>query len=514
MKPTLFIPADTVARALGADEIAAALTPHAASITRTSSRALTWLEPLIEVGTATGRIAYGPITPNDIPDLLAAGFLTGAPHPLRIGAIESHPFLARQSRKTFCRAGLTDPLSLTDYKDHGGLKGLAAAQSLAPEKIIKQVEIAGLRGRGGAGFPTAIKWRTAAATRAPQRYLIANGDEGDSGSFADRLIMEGDPFLLIEGMIIAALAIGATAGIIYIRSEYPASIANLTAALATARAHHLLGPDFDIELRVGAGSYVCGEETALMESIEGRAGTVRAKPPLPAISGLYGMPTIINNVLTLAEVPRILAEGGESFRADGIGRSRGTMAVQLAGNIKHGGLIEVPFGITLEELIDDFGGGTASGRPVRAIQIGGPLGAWFPREIFHARLGYEEIAAEGGILGHGGIVVADDTVNMAQMARYAMEVCAIESCGKCTPCRIGSTRGVEILDRVIAGDASEIPLLEDLCETMQLGSLCALGGFTPNPVLSALKYFAGDFQDASFSEEKEAKRLLSVGGGL
>ncbi len=509
----IFVPSDALAIALGADDIADALQAGARDITivRTGSRGMAWLEPLIEVDTPAGRIGYGPVTLADVPDLLASGFLQAAPHNLCIGRPEQQPFLARQTRITFARAGITDPLSLTEYRDHGGLQGIARALRIGPGAIIEDVVQSGLRGRGGAGFPTGIKWRTTAATAAAQRYIVCNADEGDSGTFADRMIMECDPFLLIEGMIIAGIAVGATLGYIYLRSEYPRAIEVLTAAMLTARAEGLLGARvlgsefaFDIILRIGAGAYVCGEETSLLESIEGRAGQVRAKPPLPAISGLFGMPTVVNNVLSLAAIPDILAKGPAFYAQLGFGKSRGTMPVQLAGNIKHGGIVEVPFGITLGEIIHDFGGGTASGRPVRAAQVGGPLGAWFPPALFGTVFDYEAFTAAGGLIGHGGIVVVDDSTDMAQMARFAMEFCAIESCGKCTPCRIGSTRGVEVIDRIIAGNTQDIPLLRDLCETMKFGSLCALGGFTPYPVLSALDHFPQDFDRAIAPEDAAA----------
>jgi formate dehydrogenase iron-sulfur subunit len=416
--------------------------------------------------------------------------------------VDDIPWLKRQTRLTFARCGVVDPYSLTDYRAHGGYKGLERALSLGPDAVVEEVVQSGLRGRGGAGFPTGIKWRTVAQTAAAQKYIVCNADEGDSGTFADRMLMEGDPFVLIEGMTIAAIAVGATKGYLYIRSEYPHAIAAMNAALAIARKEGMLGAKvagsshaFDVEVRVGAGAYVCGEETSLLESIEGRRGIVRAKPPLPAHKGLFGHPTAINNVLSLASVPFILSEGAAQYRAFGWGRSRGTMPIQLAGNVKHGGLFETAFGTTLGELVDDIGGGTASGRPVRAVQVGGPLGAYFPRALFDTPFDYEAFAARDGLIGHGGVVVFDDTVNMAKQARFAMEFCAIESCGKCTPCRIGSTRGVEMMDRIIAGkDRSQsIEVIEDLCNTMKFGSLCALGGFTPYPVMSALKHFPEDF---------------------
>ncbi len=509
MSARVFIARDAGALAVGADEVAAALASAAArrgialEITRTGSRGLYWLEPLVEVATPAGRVAYGPVVAEDVDALLDVGLLQGGPHPLRLGLTDEIPWLKRQIRLTFARCGVIDPLLLEDYRRHGGYKALERALSLGPEAIIEEVVQSGLRGRGGAGFPTGIKWRTVAQTPGAQKYIVCNADEGDSGTFADRMLIEGDPFVLIEGMTIAAIAVGATEGYVYVRSEYPHAAATLEAALAIARREGLLGPKiagskyaFDLKLRVGAGAYVCGEETSLLDSLEGKRGIVRAKPPLPAHKGLLGCPTVINNVLSLASAPTILAHGAAAYRELGVSRSRGTMPIQLAGNVKYGGLFETAFGMTLGELVDCVGGGTASGRPVRAVQVGGPLGAYFPRGLFDTPFDYEAFAARDGLIGHGGIVVFDDSVDMAKQARFAMEFCALESCGKCTPCRIGSTRGAETLDRIINGDGAEqnIALVEDLCHTMKFGSLCALGGFTPYPVMSALTHFPEDFR--------------------
>jgi formate dehydrogenase iron-sulfur subunit len=508
MSIRVFVPGDAGALAVGADSVAASIERIAAErgasveIVRNGSRGLYWLEPLVEVATGSGRIAYGPVEAGDVARLFDDGFLEGKPGALFLGPTEDIPFLKRQTRLTFARCGVIDPRSLDDYRAHGGYKGLAQAVALTPTEIIARVKTSGLRGRGGAGFPTGIKWETAALAPGEQKYVVCNADEGDSGTFADRMLMEGDPFLLIEGMTIAGLAVGATKGFIYLRSEYPHAAAMTDTALATARRAGLLGDNvmgsgraFDLELRMGAGAYVCGEETALLDSLEGKRGQVRAKPPLPALKGLFGKPTIINNVLTFAAVPFILSEGAEAYRDYGMGRSRGTMPIQLAGNIRHGGLYETAFGVTLGELVNDIGGGTASGRPVKAVQVGGPLGAYFPPELFDTPFDYEAFIAKDGLIGHGGVVVFDDNVDMAEQARFAMEFCAIESCGKCTPCRIGSTRGVEVIDRIVAGEnvAANLVLIEELCETMRFGSLCALGGFTPFPVLSALHHFPEDF---------------------
>ena len=503
MTARLYISRDAASLAIGAEAVAAALADLPdVDIIRTGSRGLFWLEPMIEVATEQGRIAYGPVTPADIADLLAAGLLQGGQHPLCLGPTEEIPFLKRQSRLTFARCGIVDPLSFADYQTHGGLRGIARALAIGPQATVQEVLDSGLRGRGGAGFPTGIKWKTVADTPPGQKYIACNADEGDSGTFADRMLMEGDPFVVIEGMAIAGLATGATRGFVYIRSEYPHAIATLTLAIAIARRENLLGADilnsghaFDLEIRVGAGAYICGEETAMLESIEGKRGQVRAKPPLPAHKGLFGRPTVINNLVSLASVPIILAEGGAFYRDFGMGRSRGTMPIQLAGNIRHPGLFEAGFGLTLGELVNDIGGGTASGRPVRAVQVGGPLGAYFPPALFDTPFDYEAFAARDGLIGHGGIVVFDNTVNLAKQARFAMEFCAVESCGKCTPCRIGSTRGVEVIDRITAGIAPQanLTLLRDLCDTLKFGSLCALGGLTHTPVLSALNHFPEDF---------------------
>ena len=463
MSVTIYIPCDSGALALGAEKVAKAVEKEIsargldAKIVRNGSRGLYWLEPMVEVETDSGRVAYGPVSAKDVPSLFDAGLTSGGTHRLSLGNPEEIPFLAKQTRLTFARCGITDPLSLDDYKAHGGLKGLANAVATTPAEIVKTLIDSGLRGRGGAGFPTGIKWKTVMETVSDRKYVLCNADEGDSGTFADRMIMEGDPFVLIEGMAIAGIATGATKGFVYIRSEYPHAVATMTRAVEIARKNGVLGVSvlgspnaFDIEIRIGAGAYVCGEETSLMNSLEGKRGVVRAKPPLPAIQGLFGKPTVINNVISLASVPIIMDRGGEYYKDFGMGRSRGTIPIQIAGNVKHGGLFEAAFGLTLGEIVDDIGGGTATGRPVKAVQVGGPLGAYFPRALFDTPFDYEAFAAKDGLIGHAGIVVFDDTADMLKQARFAMEFCAIESCGKCTPCRIGSTRGVETLDKIAA----------------------------------------------------------------
>ncbi|MED5609663.1 NADH-quinone oxidoreductase subunit NuoF [Pseudomonas sp. JH-2] len=508
----LCVPRDSVARAVGAEQVAAALAREAErrqlplELRRTSSRGLYWLEPLVELEDADGRrLGFGPLAEQDVPGLLDALAADPAGHPLALGPVEDIPYLKSQQRLLFARAGITRPLSLEDYRAQGGFAGLERAMAMDTADVVAAVLDSGLRGRGGAAFPAGIKWRTVREAPATPKYVVCNADEGDSGTFADRMLMEGDPFLLVEGMAIAGLAVGASLGYIYVRSEYPDAIATLDQALAIARAAGYLGADvlgsgraFDLQVRVGAGAYICGEETALLDSLEGKRGVVRAKPPLPALQGLFGQPTLVHNVLTLASVPVILARGAQFYRDFGMGRSLGTMPFQLAGNVRHGGLVERAFGLTLRELVEGYGGGTASGRPLKAAQVGGPLGAWVPPAQFDTPLDYEAFAAMGAMLGHGGVVVADDSLDMARMARFALQFCAEESCGKCTPCRLGSTRGVEVVDRLIAAtDASareeQARLLTDLCDTMQYGSLCALGGMTSYPVTSALKHFPADF---------------------
>ena len=504
----VFVPMDSAALSMGANEVAKAISDQATksgldvSVVRNGSRGMLWLEPLVEVETEAGRVGYANVSADQIPDLIASGFLSGSSHDSCLGLVEELDFLKNQTRITFARVGVTDPLSLVDYEANGGLKGLRNAIAMTPAKIVDEVTESGLRGRGGAGFPAGIKWKTVLNTESDQKYICCNADEGDSGTFADRMLMEGDPFTLIEGMIIAGIAVGATQGLIYVRSEYPHAIDVLNQAIEIANESKILGDSvigsgfkFNLEVRVGAGSYVCGEETAMLESLEGKRGMVRAKPPIPALVGLFGKPTVINNVMTLAAVPMILADGAASYQSFGVDRSRGTQVFQLAGNILRGGIVELPFGITLGDLVNKVGGGTHSGRPVKTVQIGGPLGAYLGVESWDVPMGYESLAEVGGMLGHGGIVVFDDTVNMAKQARFAMEFCAEESCGKCTPCRIGSTRGVEVIDRIVAGEEQDknLELLEDLCEVMTDGSLCAMGGLTPLPVRSALKLFPADF---------------------
>ncbi|MBN9888553.1 formate dehydrogenase beta subunit [Salipiger abyssi] len=496
----IWVPMDSAAKALGADEVAEAIRAEAekrgveVEIARNGTRGMIWLEPLVEVETEAGRMAFGPMSPADVPALFEET------HPKALGLTEELDWMKRQTRLTFARCGVTDPLSLAEYEANGGLAGLRRALTMSGEEITDEVKLSGLRGRGGAGFPTGIKWDTVRMAHADRKYIVCNADEGDSGTFADRMIIEGDPFCLIEGMAIAGIGVGATMGYVYLRSEYPDAIAVLSRAIEIARDAGVLGTDvlgsgkaYDMEVRVGAGAYVCGEETSLLNSLEGKRGVVRAKPPLPALEGAFGKPTVVNNVISLATVPVIFEKGAEHYANFGLGRSKGTIPLQIAGNVRHGGLFETAFGMKLGAIVEDLGGGTASGRAVKAVQVGGPLGAYLSPDQFDTPFGYEEFDGQGALIGHAGLVVFDDSADMLGMARFAMEFCAVESCGKCTPCRIGAVRGVETLDRIAAGDAAAIPLLTDLCETMQDGSLCALGGFTPYPVMSALRLFPEEF---------------------
>jgi formate dehydrogenase iron-sulfur subunit len=505
----VYVPRDSSALSMGADRTAKAIQAEAAKrgvkveLIRNGSRGMFWLEPMIEVATNQGRVAYAPVQPEDVASLFDADFLNGGAHELNLGLTEEIPYFKKQQRLTFARIGITDPVSLEDYIAHDGYKGLQIALKMSGAEIVKEVTDSGLRGRGGAAFPTGIKWNTVLNAPAEQKYIVCNADEGDSGTYSDRMVMEDDPYVLIEGMTIAGVAVGATQGYIYLRSEYPHALRVLNEAISKANAAGYLGENicgsshtFHLEVRRAAGAYVCGEETSLLESLEGKRGLVRFKPPLPAIEGLFGKPTVVNNVISLATVPIIMDKGAKYYADYGMGRSRGTLPIQLAGNIKHGGLVELAFGITLRELLYDFGGGSATGKPIRAVQVGGPLGAYLPESQFDTPLDYEAFSKIWAVLGHGGIVAFDDSVDMAKMARYAFEFCAIESCGKCTPCRIGSTRGVEVIDKITTGKdhSKNIKLMRDLSDTMLNGSLCALGGMTPYPVLSALNHFPEDFQ--------------------
>jgi len=478
MSDRAWVPRESVAVALGATEVASSLSSSGTEVMRNGSRGLLWAEPMIEIEHDGRRTAFGPIGPDDVDGRQAH----------ELGVVDD--LLAGQQRLIFGNCGTYEPTSLDAYRAHGGFSAALGD----PQSVIDEMMTAGLRGYGGAGFPAHRKWQTAADTPADQRYIVANADEGDSGTFADRLIMEGDPFLLIEGMKITGHAIGATRGVIYLRSEYPVAAEILAEALRVAREDGILGAGFDIDLFIGAGAYICGEATSLLESLEGKRGEIRVKPPPMAVRGLFGKPTVVNNVLTLCAVPWIMRHGGAAYAEFGISPSTGTMPFQLAGNVKRGGLYELEFGVTLGELVEHWGGGTRSGRPVRAVQVGGPLGAYLTPEHFDVPMTYEALREIGADIGHGGVVVFDDSVDMAEQARYAFEFCAEESCGKCTPCRIGSVRGAELMQQIIdGGGADRFVVLNDLCEVMEGSSMCAMGSMTPKPVRSALQHFPEDF---------------------
>ena len=478
MNQALTVSTDSVALALGAKALIERLEGKGYRVTRAGSLGATSAEPTV----IRGEDVFTGVTDN--PDTA-------------IGLGSLSDLQAGQQRMVFGNCGTVHPLDIDAYKKAGGFSALSAS----PDAILDDVRISGLRGRGGAGFPAHIKWRTVADTTADRKYIVCNADEGDSGTFADRMILEGDPFLLIEGMSLAGKAVGATRGFIYLRSEYPVAASTLCAALKAAREHGYIGKDadFDIDLFVGAGAYICGEETSLLESLEGKRGMIRAKPPLPAVSGLFGKPTLVHNVITLCSVPWIIRNGGDAYAGLGRGASTGTMPFQLSGNIERGGLIEIPFGMPLGEFLENWTGGTRSGRPIRAVQIGGPLGAYLSPAEFDTPLTYEAMAAIGAGIGHGGIVVFDETLDLAEQAEYAFGFCEEESCGKCTPCRVGSVRGKETMRKIIAArnqghdNSADIELLEELCEVMTKASLCQMGGMTPIPVTSALKRFPGDF---------------------
>lgn len=499
MMRRLYIPQDTSARAVGADRLAKAWEKERdVEIVRTSSRGAFYLEPLVETDEPHGRIGWPNAAERDLSRILRGE--GGTP-------IEKIPFLARQTRVTFANAGVTRPLSLEDYRSHGGFEGLDAALRLAPEKIIEEMLVSKLRGRGGAAFPVGRKWQAAYETHADRKYVVANADEGDAGTYCDRMVMEGEPFRLIEGMLIAAYAIGATRGYIYCRYEYPAAARALWEAIRIMTEVGYLGEGalgrnaragggFTLEVFVGAGSYVCGEETALLQSLEGKRGMVQPKPPYPAVSGLYGKPTLISNVLTFATVPSILARGGAWHASLGTEHSKGTIALQIGGRVKQPGLAEVPFGLTLEEAIEEFGGGMATGARFKAVQVGGPLGSLFTKAGLKTRICYDEFSRAGAILGHGGIVVFDQETDMVELARHFMAFTADESCGVCTPCRVGSVRAREILDGFAQGRGrpGDLDLLADLGETMKQTSLCALGQRAPYPVLTAIEHFRKEFK--------------------
>jgi formate dehydrogenase iron-sulfur subunit len=488
----LYLSNDTSSQAVGAGHLAEQLRKRTdVEIIRTSSRGAFFLEPMIERDSPVGRVAWYNVVPEDLSHIVAG--TGGTP-------VDALPYFTKQTRHTFSNFGITEPLALDAYQSRGGFKGLEAARVMGAEAIIHELKVSRLRGRGGAAFPVWTKWEAALRAAGKEKYVVVNADEGDAGTYCDRMVMEGDPFRLIEGMLICAHVIGAAKGYIYCRQQYRAAARAIRIAVekvAELGLSKLNDRMFSIEVVLGAGSYVCGEETALLESLEGRRGVVRVKPPYPAVSGLYGRPTIVSNVLTFATVPTILTKGGAWYVSLGTEQSRGTIALQVGGRVKQPGLVEIPFGMTLRQVFDQFGGGMADGARLKAVQVGGPLGSLFPESKLDIPICYDAFAEAGAILGHGGIVIYDDETDMVDLARHFMAFTADESCGKCTPCRIGSVRGREILERVQAGGASEedLALLSDLGETMKTASLCALGGRAPYPILTAIEHFPDEFRN-------------------
>ncbi|TVR45740.1 MAG: NADH-quinone oxidoreductase subunit F [Planctomycetota bacterium] len=416
-----------------------------------------------------------------------------------------HPFFARQVRVVLAKSGYINPENIDEYFARGGYRSLAKALVMGSEQVIELIKASGLRGRGGAGFPTGLKWQFTrqafAKAGADEAYIICNGDEGDPGAYMDRSILEGDPHAVIEGMAIAALATGATKGIFYIRAEYPLAVERVEKAIMAARRAKVIGPKvlgtdfaFTCEVRLGAGAFVCGEETALIASIEGLRGTPRPRPPFPSVKGLWGKPTTINNVETLANIAPIMQRGAEWFAAMGTDKSKGTKVFALTGKIKHSGLIEVPMGMTLREIVEDIGGGVDTGKPVKAVQTGGPSGGMIPASAFDSPVSYEHLQELGSIMGSGGMIVLDEDDDVLSLACFYLEFCVEESCGKCAPCRVGGSQLLVVLKRIKAGDGKpeDIALIRRLATAMQKASLCGLGQTAPNPVLSVLRYFSDE----------------------
>jgi bidirectional [NiFe] hydrogenase diaphorase subunit len=413
------------------------------------------------------------------------------------------PFFEKQLRVATENMGRIDPESLDDYLERGGYEALRTVLAdMTSTQVREVVTESGLRGRGGAGYPTGLKWTTVAKAEGKQKYVICNADEGDPGAFMDRSVLESDPFRVLEGMAIAAFAVHATEGYIYCRAEYPLAVARLRNAIRLAQRAGYLGASiadtsfaFDVQIRLGAGAFVCGEETALIQSIEGKRGTPRPRPPYPAVSGLFGCPTLINNVETFASVPTIIRNGADWYGAIGVGKSRGTKVFALAGRVVNTGLVEVPMGMTLREIIDDIGGGIIDGRPFKAVQTGGPSGGCIPAEFLDTPVSYESLIELGSFMGSGGMIVMDDTSCMVDVARYFQDFCRDESCGKCVPCRVGTTQLWMLLDRICRGRADLVDLaqLERLAKVVQRGSLCGLGQGAPNPIFSTLRYFRDEY---------------------
>ncbi|MCG3208458.1 MAG: Electron transport complex subunit RsxC [Anaerolineae bacterium] len=475
---------------------------------QTGSLGASHREPVIEVAQNGDSTLYGPVTPERIAPLLDQHFGAGSrgvsPEWVisRRADRSDYPFLGKQVRVTTQLCGIIDPHSLDDYLAHDGYKALLEAIKMTPEAVVQAIKDSKLRGRGGAGFPTGIKWELLRKNPVTPKYLICNADEGDPGAFMDRATIEGDPHRLLEGMLIAAYATGASRGYIYVRAEYPLAVNALRLALQQAREYGMLGEnilgsgmDFDIVIKEGAGAFVCGEETALMHSIEGQRGMPSMRPPYPAQRGLWGQPSNINNVETLASISSIILNGPGWFAGLGTEKSGGTKAFALAGAIERSGLVEVPIGTPLRELIYDIGGGCAGGRALKAVQLGGPSGGCIPAALLDTPIDYDELRATGAIMGSGGMIVLDETVSMVNMAHYFLSFTQDESCGKCVPCRVGTRKMLNILKKFLAGRAAPTDLdnLRRLCVTVGKTSLCGLGQTAPNPVLTTLRYFEDEY---------------------
>ena len=477
----------------------------------TGCAGMCYCEPQVELFAEDGqKYLYGNLNPRKMDRIIDKHVVDGEVverlllKPEEEGSAENQ-LLSKQERIVLRNCGVIDPESLDDYLAAGGYEALKKVIDKGDQDwVIQEILDSGLRGRGGAGFPTGLKWRFARGAQSDQKYIICNADEGDPGAFMDRSTLEGDPHSVLEGMAIAGYAIGASEAYIYCRAEYPLAIRRLLIAMKAATERGLLGQNingsdfsFDIHMKEGAGAFVCGEETALMASIEGRRGMPRVRPPFPAQSGLWGKPTNINNVETLANVPWIITNGAAAFAAKGTEKSKGSKVFALAGKIKRGGLVEVPMGISLREIVEELGGGTPKGRPVKAVQMGGPSGGCVPASLFHTRIDYDEVTKTGAIMGSGGMVVMDDTSCMVDIARYFLEFTQEESCGKCTFCRVGTKRMLEILTRICEGKGqeSDIALLQDLARQIHETSLCGLGQTAPNPVLTTIKYFRDEYEE-------------------
>ncbi len=453
-------------------------------------------------------IMYRRVTASDAPEIMQS---LGSQPVERLICPTDIPFFQRQHKIVLENSGKIDPDRIEDYIAADGYTALAMALTeMPPADVLFQVMRSGLRGRGGAGYPTGLKWSTVAKAGGKRKFVICNGDEGDPGAFMDRSVLEGDPHRVIEGMAIAAYAIGAHEGFIYVRAEHAQVIKRLKGAIRQAEKLGILGKsiggttfDLHIELRLGGGAFVCGEETALIAAIEGRRGAPRPRPPYPAESGLWGNPTLINNVETFANIPPIIRNGGDWFAAIGSERSKGTKVFSLTGRVQHSGLIEVPMGMTLREIIFDIGGGITDGRQFKAVQTGGPSGGCLPDEHLDLPVGYESLSDVGSFMGSGGMIVMDDSSSMVDVARYFMEFCKTESCGKCVPCRVGTVQMYNLLERFTQGIATpgDLALLEELCDLVKYTSLCGLGQSAPNPVLSTLRYFREEYEAQMVAEE-------------